>query len=190
MNIIRCMIRQFRQDLRRQMIRLHIQKKFPSCCIEDNVDIKGDLDNLMLGDHVIIQFGSVLHLGGMEWCDHSGSLAIGDNGVISPNCVIYACGPGGIEIGRNFDCGPGVGIFASRTDYTERFDRHIFAPVRIGDDVTIFANAVISPGVAIGNGAVIAAGAVVTKDVPENVLVGGTPANVLRKNVKTHFDKQ
>jgi len=54
------------------------------------------------------------------------------------------------------------------------------APVHIGRDVWIGANAVILPGVTIGDGAVIAAGAVVTKDVPENTVAGGVPAKVIK----------
>jgi maltose O-acetyltransferase len=53
-------------------------------------------------------------------------------------------------------------------------------PVTIGDNVWIGGRAVINPGVSIGNNAVIASGAVVTKDVPENVVVGGNPARVLK----------
>jgi acetyltransferase-like isoleucine patch superfamily enzyme len=52
------------------------------------------------------------------------------------------------------------------------------AGVRIGDDVWIGAHAVILPGVQIGSGAVIAAGAVVTRDVPEYAVVAGVPAEI------------
>ena len=54
-------------------------------------------------------------------------------------------------------------------------------PVVISDDVWIGANAVILPGVTIGRHCVIAAGAVVTKDVPDNTLVGGIPAKVIKQ---------
>jgi len=51
-------------------------------------------------------------------------------------------------------------------------------PVVIGNDVWIGARCIILPGVTIGDGAVVAAGAVVTKDVPRNAVVGGVPASV------------
>ena len=55
------------------------------------------------------------------------------------------------------------------------------APVRIGDDAWLGANVTVLPGVTIGNGAVVAAGAVVSRDVEENTVVGGVPARLLRR---------
>ena len=52
-------------------------------------------------------------------------------------------------------------------------------PIRAGKKVWIGANATILPGVTIGDHAIVAAGAVVTKDVPANVIVGGVPAKVI-----------
>lgn len=57
------------------------------------------------------------------------------------------------------------------------------APIHIGKNVWIGANATVLAGVSIGNGAIVAAGAVVTKDVEENTVVGGVPAKVIRKIV-------
>ena len=59
-------------------------------------------------------------------------------------------------------------------------------PVIIEDDVLVGANAVIIEGVHVGRGAVVAAGAIVTEDVPENVVVAGCPAKVIKqKDEKT-----
>lgn len=55
------------------------------------------------------------------------------------------------------------------------------APVNIGNDVWIGGHCTICPGVTIGNGVVVAAGAVVTKDIPDNTLVGGVPAKAIKK---------
>jgi len=54
-------------------------------------------------------------------------------------------------------------------------------PVRIGNNVWIGSNAVILPGITIGDNSVIGAGSVVTHDIPENVIAVGNPCNVLRK---------
>jgi acetyltransferase-like isoleucine patch superfamily enzyme len=57
------------------------------------------------------------------------------------------------------------------------------APIRIGNGVWIGARAIILPGVTIGSRSLVAAGAVVTRDVPEDTLVGGNPARVIRELV-------
>jgi maltose O-acetyltransferase len=58
------------------------------------------------------------------------------------------------------------------------------APVNIGNDVWIGGNVTILPGITIGNNVVVAAGAVVTRDVPDNTLVGGIPARKLKDLVE------
>jgi acetyltransferase-like isoleucine patch superfamily enzyme len=57
------------------------------------------------------------------------------------------------------------------------------APVKIGDDVWIGANATILKGVTVGDRAVIASGAMVTKDVPSESLVGGNPAKIIKEKI-------
>lgn len=158
--------------------RILLVMRNPTCAFEAGVQAKGPLSALRLGRNVVVQKGVVIHTGGKAWCNGVGGVDIGGDSVISPNCVIYGAGAR-VKIGARFDCGPGVGIFASRTDHTCRAT-HVFKDVVIGDDVTVFAHAVISPGVRIGDGAVIAAGSVVTTDVPSGAMYGGAPARAIR----------
>lgn len=60
------------------------------------------------------------------------------------------------------------------------------APIRIGNNVWIGAQATVLPGVTIDDGAIVAAGAVVTRDVPANVIVGGFPAKIIKKIEVNH----
>jgi carbonic anhydrase/acetyltransferase-like protein (isoleucine patch superfamily) len=58
-----------------------------------------------------------------------------------------------------------------------RFQR--YGPISIGDDVFIGINSIVLPGVSIGSRVVVAAGSVVTKSIPDGVVVGGNPARVI-----------
>jgi len=156
-----------------------LKSLFPGLILEKNVGIIGDHAHLQIGQNILFQRNVVIHLGGFEWDNFSGSLKIGDNAVVSYGTVIYAAGPGGVDIGNNFDCGPNCGIFSSQSDYKNK-GKHLFEKVTIGDDVILYHNVTIIPGVTIGKGAVVAAGSVVTKDVASYTMVGGVPAEVIK----------
>jgi len=154
-----------------------LKKRFLNLKIEENVQIKNP-NKLYLGKNIVIQKGTILHCGGMEWSGFKGQISIDDNSVISPYCILY--GAGNIKIGKNFDCGPCVGIYSSRSDYLDK-NRHIFSPISIGDNVTIYANVIINCGVTIGDDSVIGAGSLVLENIPENEFWAGTPAKFIKK---------
>ncbi|MFC1631917.1 acyltransferase [Candidatus Omnitrophota bacterium] len=118
---------------------------------------------------------------------HSYNISAGD--YFNVNVGSYIAGHGGIEIGDNVSIGPNVFIGSDNhpTSFPKGTSRllmkNIPAPVKIGSDVWIGANAVICPGVTIGDKSVIGAGSVVTKDVPGSVLAVGNPAEIKRQDL-------
>ena len=117
-----------------------------------------------------------------------GSVKIGDNCLFARDCDIDITGD--LEIGDN------VGVLEGAKILTHAHDSYHFMAdsdiklskrayktnLKIGNNVSICAHAIILPGVSeIGEGSVVQAGAVVDKPVPPHVIVGGNPAKVLRK---------
>ena len=88
---------------------------------------------------------------------------------------------GGIFIGDNVLIGHNTVLATIDHDLDPQSRQNHYAPICIGNNVWIGSSVVITKGVTIGDNAVIAAGAVVTKDVPENTVVGGIPAKVIKR---------
>jgi phosphonate metabolism protein (transferase hexapeptide repeat family) len=80
--------------------------------------------------------------------------------------------------------------FPNEPDEEAFFDRRRSQPVTIGHDVWIGHGVVVLPGVTIGHGAVLAAGAIVTKDVADYTIVGGTPAQPLKRRFSPEIGKR
>lgn len=113
----------------------------------------------------------------------SGSFSLGDRSFIGSFSVI-GCNER-VEIGKGVMIAQNVSIRDTDHGFEElkvpMIDQGIrTAPVVIHDNVWIGHGAVITKGITIGSGAIIAANAVVTKDVPENTIVGGVPAKIIR----------
>ena len=88
---------------------------------------------------------------------------------------------GGIEIGEGTFIAPKVNIVTINHDFDpQKRSTTLCKGVKIGKRVWIGINATICPNVSIGDNSIIAAGAVVTKNVPPNVIVGGNPAKIIK----------
>jgi len=98
----------------------------------------------------------------------------------SLHCYIQAIN--GIEIGDYVNLAPGVGLISANHDPLEN-DRHLPAPpIRIGSHSWIGMNAVILPGVVLGEYTIVGAGAIVTKSFPQgHCVIAGNPARLLRQ---------
>lgn len=105
------------------------------------------------------------------------NLSIGTNSIIGNDAFLDA--RRGITIGNNVNIGGHVQIFTLEHDPQDSEFGIKGGPVVIGDRSYVATRATILPGVRIGEGAVVAAGAVVTKDVPEFTIVGGVPARTI-----------
>ena len=114
------------------------------------------------------------------YTDCGKNLKIGKNVFINSGCRFQD--QGGITIGDGALIGHNVVLATINHDLDPaRRGDNLPAPIVIGEGVWIGANATVLPGVTIGDHAVVAAGAVVTKDVPADMVVGGVPAKTIRR---------
>ena len=111
--------------------------------------------------------------------DFGKNITVGKNVFFNSGCRLQD--HGGIFIGDNVLVGHNV-VMATLDHDLDPAKRSLLhcAPINIGNDVWIGANATITKGVTIGDGSVIAAGAVVNRDVPPRTIVGGIPAKIIK----------
>lgn len=116
-------------------------------------------EKVEIGKQAVIMMGAVINIGAV----------VGEGTMIDMNAVLG----GRATVGKNCHIGAGA-VLAGVVEPPSA------KPVIVEDDVLVGANAVVLEGVHIGKGAVVAAGAIVTKDVPEYTVVVGAPARVLK----------
>jgi len=120
------------------------------------------------------------------------SITIGERSVIRPNCFLYAnsslpTSRGGIHIGNDVLIGNGVHIYSSNHNFSDiskpinQQGHKDYQSINIADGCWIGSNAIILPGIQIGQNSVVAAGSVVTKNVESFTLVAGNPARLVRR---------
>ncbi len=129
-----------------------------------------------LGSDTVLYPNIVIH--------NPGRVAIGNDCAIAE--FVHIWGGAGVTIGDNVIIASHVAITSTTHSPKENVikDSVIKKPVVIEKNVWIGTHAIILPGVTIGSGSVVAAGAVVNKDVPRNVIVAGVPAKV-----KSHIER-
>src|SRR5688572_2881908 len=115
------------------------------------------------------------------YCDYGTNIKVGDKVFFNFNCVVLDVAQ--VIIGSRTLFGPNVQVYTAThpLNHKERavgleYAKQIF----IGEDVWIGGNAVICPGVTIGDRSVIGAGSVVTKEIPQDVFAAGNPCEIIR----------
>ncbi len=122
-------------------------------------------EKVEIGANAVIMMGAIINIGAV----------IGEGTMIDMGAVLG----GRATVGRHCHIGAGA-VLAGVIEPASA------VPVIVEDDVLVGANAVVIEGVHIGKGAVVAAGAIVTSDVPDNAVVAGCPARVIKmKDEKT-----
>ena len=125
--------------------------------------------------------GKRLYLESTFKCDYGTNIHVGENFYANFGCVILDAAE--VRFGNDCMLAPQVGIYTAThpLDPIERNKGIEFAkPITLGDNCWVGGNAVINPGVTLGNNVVVASGAVVTKRFGDNVVIAGNPAKVIK----------
>jgi len=153
---------------------------FPKCCRHLNGRIEVG-DNCKIKNHLSENLAGIVHPT-VLFADNDAYLKIGNNVGIS-GAVLYCTKE--INIEDNVNIGANAKVYD--TDFHPidaqkrmRGESGKNAPVRICKDAWIGANATVLKGVTVGERSIVAAGAVVTRNVPPDSIVGGIPANLIR----------
>lgn len=148
----------------------------------NNLPIENKEEIVALEKKLFGKTGDSIYVNPPLYVDYGRHVEIGDNFYANMDCVFLDVNK--ISIGDNVMVGPRVSFYTAGhpTDAEVRVKELEFGlPIAIEDNVWIGGSASILPGVTVGENSIVAAGAVVTKDVPNNTIVGGNPARVIRK---------
>jgi len=130
---------------------------------------------LVLGDDCYVAYGSYI----------TGSITLGNSCTVNPYVTLRGKVRGGnsVRIGAH-SCVLGFNHGHARVDLPVHRQPLTIEGIVLGSDIWIGSKVIVIDGVTVGSHTILAAGAVVTKDVPDYAIVGGNPARILR--VRTH----
>lgn len=134
-----------------------LDKKIINARIEPGAIIR---EQVQIGDRAVIMMGAIINIGAV----------VGEGSMIDMGAVLG----GRATVGRNCHIGAGAVLAGVIEPASAK-------PVTIGDGTLVGANAVVIEGVQVGKNCVVAAGAVVIDDVPDNMVVAGCPARIIKE---------
>ncbi|MBQ9032321.1 MAG: sugar O-acetyltransferase [Parasporobacterium sp.] len=150
-------------------------RKLNAIPAEDNAAI------LQLAQELFSSCGEGLTLKPPFHCDFGYTISIGKNVLINFQCVFLDAAP--ITIADNCFIGPNTGFYTVNHPLNpdRRNEGYVYGrPIVLKENVWIGGSSTILSGVTIGKNVVVGAGSVVTRDIPDNVIVAGNPARILR----------
>lgn len=115
------------------------------------------------------------------YCDHGNGIRLGEGTFLNFGCTVLDGAY--VTIGNHTLLGPNCQLYTPQhpmCHVQRRGTKETAYPITIGDDCWLGGNVTVCPGVTIGNRVIVAAGSVVTRDIPDDVLVAGVPATIKR----------
>ncbi|MDW5287391.1 sugar O-acetyltransferase [Formosa sp. PL04] len=141
-------------------------------------DLKKERDAIF---NELLDAGENLWIEPPFYCDYGSNIKAGKNLFMNYNCCILDVGL--VTIGDHVMFAPNVQIYAATHPITAELrnsGQELGQSITIGNNVWIGGNSTICPGVTLGNNVVVGAGSVVTKSFPDNVVIAGNPAKMIK----------
>lgn len=143
----------------------------------DSIDTRRCFIKQILGET-----GDNIHIESSFYCDYGYNISVGENFYANHNLVILD--PTKVEFGDNVFVGPNCGFYTAEHPLNpdvRNLGFEFAKPIKVGNNVWFGGNVTVIGGVRIGDNVVIGAGSTVTKDIPDNVVVVGNPARIIKE---------